>query len=102
MVKTANYRLLLIRFNQYNSTFHHRVRHEQGNQLLGKFYSPFFTACKGEIHEEKLIAYDRFNMTSTNAHNLCILASTAMNQDFPIPLEQTNKMISRFLMVTPF
>ena len=25
-----------------------------------------------------------------------------MNQDFPIPLEQMNKMISRFLMVSPF
>ena len=45
--------------------FHHRVRHEQGNQLLGKYflYSPFFTVYKGEIREEKLIAYDRFDMT---------------------------------------
>ena len=45
--------------------FHHRVRHEQGNQLLGRvfLYSPFFTAYKGRIHEEKSIVYNRFNVT---------------------------------------
>ena len=43
--------------------FRHHVRREQRNQLLGKFflYSPFFTAYKGEIREEKLIVYDRFD-----------------------------------------
>ena len=52
-----------IEVQSYN--FHHRVRHEQGNQLLGKIflYSTFFTAYNGEIHEEKSIAYDRFDMT---------------------------------------
>ena len=45
--------------------FHHRVRHEQGNQLLGRFflYSPFFTAYRGRVHEEKSIVYDRFDVT---------------------------------------
>ena len=45
--------------------FHHRVRHEQGDQLLGKlfFYSPFFTIYKGGIREEKSIAYNRFDVT---------------------------------------
>ena len=49
-----------IQVRSYN--FHHRVRHEQ---LLGKFslYSPFFTAYKGKIREEKSIVYDRFNVT---------------------------------------
>ena len=44
---------LRIKVQSYN--FHHRVRYEQGNQLLGKFflYSPFFTVYKGKIHEEK-------------------------------------------------
>ena len=38
-------------------TFHQCVRHEQENELLGKFflYSPFFNACKGEIREEKSV-----------------------------------------------
>ena len=45
--------------------FHHLVRHEQGNQLFGRFflYSPFFTAYKGGICEEKSIAYDCFDVT---------------------------------------
>ena len=52
-----------VKVRGYN--FHHRVRHEQGDQLLGKFslYSPFFTAYKGEILEEKSITYDRFDIT---------------------------------------
>ena len=43
-----------IEVRRYN--FHHRFCHEQGNQLLGKIflYSPFFTAYKGEIREEKI------------------------------------------------
>ena len=43
--------------------FCHHVRREQRNQLLGKAFlnSPFFTAYKGEIREEKLIVYDRFD-----------------------------------------
>ena len=46
-------------------SFHHRVRHEQGNQLLGKFfpYSPFFTGYKGKKCEEKSITYHHFDMT---------------------------------------
>ena len=38
-----------IEIQSYN--FHHRVRHEQGNRLLGKFffYSLFFTAYKDKI-----------------------------------------------------
>ena len=50
-----------IEVQSYN--FHYRVHHELGNQLLGKFflYSSFFTAYKGEIHEEKSIAYDCFD-----------------------------------------
>ena len=57
----VNYQKIEVR--SYN--FYHHVRHEQGNQLLGKFflYSPFFTAYKGEICEEKLIAYNRFDVT---------------------------------------
>ena len=52
-----------IEVRSYN--FHHCTHHEQGNGLLGKFflYSSFFTAFKGEIHEEKSIAYDRFDVT---------------------------------------
>ena len=52
-----------IEVRSYN--FHHRVHHEQGNQLLGMvfLYSSFFTKYKGKIHEEKSIAYDCFNMT---------------------------------------
>ena len=52
-----------IEVQSYN--FHHCVRHEQGNQLLGKIilYLPFFTVYKGTIREEKSIAYDRFDMT---------------------------------------
>ena len=51
-----------IEVRSYN--FHHRVRHEQGNQLLGTFilYSLFFTAYKDKIREEKSIAYDCFNV----------------------------------------
>jgi len=43
----------------------HCTHHEQWNRLLGKciLYSSFFTAFKGEIHEEKSIAYDRFDVT---------------------------------------
>ena len=57
----VNYQRIEVR--SYN--FHHRVRHEQGNQLLGKFFLclPFFTAYKGKIHEEKSIVYNRFDMT---------------------------------------
>ena len=45
--------------------FRHCTRHEQGNRLLGKFfsYSSFFTTFKGKIHEEKSITYNLFNMT---------------------------------------
>ena len=37
---------------------HHHVCHEWRDQILCKFFclSPFFTAKKGEINEEKLIA----------------------------------------------
>ena len=54
---------VVIEVRSYN--FCHCTYHEQGNGLLGKFflYSSFFTAYKGEIREEKLIAYDRFDMT---------------------------------------
>ena len=43
----------------------HRVRQEEWYQLLGTFvlYSPFFTPCKGETREEKLIAYNHFDVT---------------------------------------
>ena len=53
------------RIEVQSQTFHHRVHHEQGNKLLGTFflYSLFFTAYKDEIHEEKSIAYDCFDMT---------------------------------------
>jgi len=52
-----------IKVLSYN--FLHCACHEQGNRLPGKFFSclSFFTAFKGKIHEEKSIAYDRFNMT---------------------------------------
>ena len=52
-----------IEVQSYN--FHHCTHHEQGNRLLGNFslYSSFFTAFKDEIHGEKLITYDRFDMT---------------------------------------
>jgi len=52
-----------IEVRSYN--FHHCTHHEQGNGLLGKFflYLSFFTACKGEIREEKLIPYYRFDVT---------------------------------------
>ena len=52
-----------IEVRSYN--LHHRVCHEQGNQLLGKYflYSPLFTAYKGEIRAEKLIAYNHFGVT---------------------------------------
>ena len=52
-----------IEVRSYN--FDHRVRHVDGNLLLGKFflYSPFFTADKGKIREEESIAYVRFDMT---------------------------------------
>ena len=35
-----------------------------GKSITGKFflYSSFFTAIKGKIHEEKLIAYDHFDV----------------------------------------
>ena len=51
-----------IEVRSYN--VHYHICHEQGNQLLGKFvlYSPFFTAYKGKIHKEKLIAYNHFDM----------------------------------------
>ena len=54
---------VVIEVQSYN--FYHRVRHEQGNQLLGKFflYSPFITAYKSKIRLEKLIVYDRFDVT---------------------------------------
>ena len=52
-----------IEVQSYN--FHHHVHHEQGNKLLDKFflYSLFFTTYKDEIREEKLIAYNRFDVT---------------------------------------
>ena len=52
-----------IEVRSYN--FRHCTHHEQGNGWLGKFflYSSFFTAFEGEIHEEKSIAYDRFDVT---------------------------------------
>ena len=52
-----------IEVRSYN--FHRRVCHEQGNQLLGKFfhYSPFFTVYKGKRSKEKSIAYNHFNVT---------------------------------------
>ena len=52
-----------IEVRSYN--FRHCTHHEQGNGLLGKFflYSSFFTAFKGEIHEEKSIVYDRVSVT---------------------------------------
>ena len=45
--------------------FCHCICHEQGNELLGKFflYLSFFTAFKGEMHEEKSITYACFEMT---------------------------------------
>ena len=51
-----------IEVRSYN--FRHLVRHEQGNQLLGRCfpYSPFFTAYKDGICEEKLLMYDRFDV----------------------------------------
>jgi len=52
-----------IKVRSYN--FRHCTQHEQGNGWLGKFflYSSFFTAFEGKIHEEKSIAYDRFDVT---------------------------------------
>ena len=46
--------------------------------------TPFVTAYKGKICEENSITYDRFNVMSTNAHNLHLLQR---NKDFPTPLE---------------
>jgi len=48
-----------------SNNFHHCTHHEQGNGLLGKFflYLSFFTACKSEIHEQKSIAYNHFDVT---------------------------------------
>ena len=53
------------RIEVQSQNFPHRARHEQGNQLLGKFflYSPFFTAYKDKIREKKSFAYDCFDMT---------------------------------------
>ena len=51
-----------IEVQSYN--FCHCACYEQGNQLLGKFFSySSFTAFKGKIHEEKSIAYNHFNVT---------------------------------------
>ena len=60
---------------------HLHVHHVKGNQLLGKFVCvvTFFTANKDKLSEEKSIAYDHFDVTYTNAHNLCILRPTAMS-----------------------
>ena len=51
-----------IEVRSYN--FRYCTHHEQGNGVLGKFllYSPFFTAFKGKIHEEKSIVYDCFDV----------------------------------------
>ena len=44
---------------------YHRVCHELRNGWLGKFFLPLpcITTNKGQIHEEKSIAYDCFNVT---------------------------------------
>ena len=44
---------------------HHHVRHELKNGLLGKLFLllPCITTNKVEIHEETLIANDRFDVT---------------------------------------
>ena len=49
----------------WSYNFRYCACHEQGNGLLGKFfsYSSFFTAFKGNIHEEKSITYECFNVT---------------------------------------
>ena len=72
------------RIEVWSYNFHHRVRLEQGNQLLGRsfLYSPFFTAYKGGMREEKSITYDRFDVAQTNAYNFRILGSTATKQRF--------------------
>jgi len=41
--------------------FRHCTHHEQGNGLLGKFC--LYSAVKGKIQEEKLFAYDCFDVT---------------------------------------
>jgi len=48
----------------WSYNFHHCTRHEQGIELLGKFflYLSIFTAFKDEIHEEKSIAFDCFDV----------------------------------------
>ena len=52
-----------IEVRSYN--FCHCTHHEQENGLLGMFflYSSFFTAFESEIHEEKSIVYNRFDVT---------------------------------------
>ena len=62
--------------------------------------SPFFTAYKGKIREEKSIAYiaSMFKQTLT----ICVYLNLLQrNKDFPIPHDETNKMISRFLLLVP-
>jgi len=43
---------------------HYRICHEEGNLLLGKFFSvtPSFTMHRDEICEEKSIVHNSFNM----------------------------------------
>ena len=47
-----------IEVQSYN--FHHHTRHEQDNGLMGLFV---FHCKQRQIYEEKLIAYNHFDMT---------------------------------------
>ena len=54
---------------------HRRVFHELWNGLLGKLFLllPCISTKKIEIHEETLIASNRFNIMCINGHNLQFL-----------------------------
>ena len=68
---------------------HHRVRHEKGNQLLGKFFciSPFFTAKKGKINEEKSIRKIVSTCRKQTPITGVSLGLLQQNKDFHTPLE---------------
>jgi len=52
-----------------------------------------------QIHEEKLITYNHFDVTQKMPIICLSLDLLQRNKDFSTPLEQANKMMPRFLLL---
>ena len=87
----------------WSYNFHHRVCHEQGNQLLDNVSlthpSSLHTKAKFvKKNRSRMIASTQCKQTLTTSVSLGLLQR---NKDFPSPIEQANKMISRVLLLVP-